>query len=40
MRQSKFGESQTVTIPKQREAGSAVAEVCRKQSISAATFYA
>ena len=40
MRKSKFSESQIVAILKEGEAGSAVAELCRKHGISAATYYA
>lgn len=40
MRKSKFSESQIVAILKEDEAGLAVAELCRKHGISAATYYA
>lgn len=40
MRKSKFSESQIVAILKEGESGLAVAEVCRKHGISAATYYA
>jgi putative transposase len=39
MRKSKFSESQIAGILQEAEAGMAVAEVARKHSISAATFY-
>lgn len=39
MRKSKFSESQIVAILKEGEAGLAVAELCRKHDISAATYY-
>lgn len=40
MRKSKFSESQFMAILKEGEAGLAVAELCRKHAISAATYYA
>ena len=40
MRKSKYSESQIVAILKEGEAGLAVAELCRKHAISAATYYA
>jgi putative transposase len=40
MRKRKFHESQIVAILKEGEAGLAVAELCRKHGISAATYYA
>jgi putative transposase len=40
MKKSKFSESQIVAILKEGEAGLAVAELCRKHGISAATYYA
>ncbi len=39
MRKSKFSESQIATVLKEAEAGVAVADVCRRQGISPATFY-
>jgi putative transposase len=39
MRKSKFSESQIAEILKEAESGTAVADVARKHSISAATFY-
>ncbi|WP_417903582.1 IS3 family transposase [Caldimonas brevitalea] len=39
MRKSKFSESQIVAILKESEAGVAVAELCRKHGVSAATYY-
>ena len=39
MRTSKFSESQIVAILKQQEGGLKVADICREQGISAATFY-
>ena len=40
MKKSKFSESQIVGVLKEGEAGVAVAEICRKHGISAATWYA
>lgn len=40
MRKSKYSESQIVAILKEGEAGLAVAELCRKHGMSAATYYA
>lgn len=39
MRKSKFTEHQIVAMLKQHEAGSKVADICREQGISNATFY-
>ena len=39
MKKSKFTESQIVAILKEGEAGVAVADLCRKHGISAATYY-
>jgi len=39
MRKSKFTEHQIVGILKQHEAGMKVADLCREQGISNATFY-
>jgi putative transposase len=39
MRKSKFTESRVMAILKEGEAGVAVAEICRKHGISAATWY-
>jgi putative transposase len=39
MKKSKFSESQIVAILKEREAGRAVAEICREHGISNATYY-
>lgn len=39
MRKSKFTESQIAEMLREAEAGAAVADVARKNSISAATFY-
>jgi putative transposase len=40
MRKSRFSESQIVAILKEGDSGMAVAEICRKHGISAATWYA
>ncbi|KTQ84567.1 transposase [Aureimonas ureilytica] len=39
MKKSKFTEAQIAFVLKQADEGTAVAEVCRKAGISAATFY-
>ena len=39
MKKSKFTEQQIAFALQQAEAGTAVAEVCRKMGISEATFY-
>ena len=39
MKASKFSEAQIAFVLKQAEAGSAVAEVCRKAGISQATYF-
>ena len=39
MRKSKFTEHQIVSMLKQHEAGSKVADICREHGISNATFY-
>jgi len=39
MRKSKFTEGQIIGFLKQTEAGTAVAEICRKGGFSDATFY-
>ena len=39
MKRSKFTDSQIAFILKQAEEGTPIAEVCRKASISEATFY-
>ncbi len=40
MKKSRFYEEQIIGILKEHQAGSAVAEICRKHGISDATFYA
>ncbi|WP_164521483.1 transposase [Iodobacter ciconiae] len=39
MKSSRFTDSQIITILKQAEGGSPVAELCREHSFSSATFY-
>jgi putative transposase len=39
MKQGRFSEEQVVAILKQAEAGTKVAELCRRHGISDATFY-
>ena len=39
MRRSRFSEEQVIGILREREAGAATAEVCRKHGVSSATFY-
>lgn len=39
MKQSKFNDSQIMSILKQASSGLAVAEICRTHDISSATFY-
>jgi putative transposase len=40
MKRSKFSEAQIAFVLEQAEDGTAIAEVCRKDGISEATFYA
>jgi putative transposase len=39
MRTSRFSEAQIIAVLREREAGSATAEVCRRHGISEQTFY-
>lgn len=39
MKGSRFGEEQVIGILKERQAGMATADVCRRHGISSATFY-
>jgi putative transposase len=39
MKQGRFSEEQIIAVLKEAEAGTKVAEVCRKHGISDATFY-
>lgn len=39
MKRSKFTDSQILSMLKQSESGTPVAEICREHNISAATFY-
>jgi putative transposase len=39
MKRSRFSDEQIIGILKEQEAGSATADVCRRQGISGATFY-
>ena len=39
MKPSRFTEEQIIRIVREREAGAATADVCRKHGISSATFY-
>ena len=39
MRRSRFSEEQIIGIPKERQVGRGVTELCRKYGISDATFY-
>jgi len=39
MKKSKFSDSQIISILKQAEAGTPVADLCREHGVSGATFY-
>ena len=39
MKRSRFTEEQIISILRERESGTAVAEVCRRHGVSSATFY-
>ena len=39
MKRSRFSEEQIIAMLKEREAGMATADVCRRHGISSATFY-
>ena len=39
MKRSRFSDEQIIGILKEREAGAATADVCRRHGISGATFY-
>lgn len=39
MKKSRFSETQIVSILQQQQAGLSVADICRQQNISEATFY-
>ena len=39
MKRSRFTEEHIIGVPREQEAGSATADVCRKHGISPATFY-
>ncbi|MEC9433901.1 MAG: transposase [Pseudomonadota bacterium] len=40
MKRSRFSEEQRIDVLKQHEAGTAVADLCRKHGMSSATFFA
>jgi putative transposase len=39
MKRSRFTEEQIISILREQESGTAVAEVCRRHGVSSATFY-